>query len=273
LQDGLDKSRPDQQTRRRLAQTFVNLSQAYRDLVIDFSITLFDPKDVLQLRNLTQGVVRALLSLKSDTRLFNSSRPTTASSDNQDNSTVDEFVIDIDGTPKAWTSAQEKELLAFVVENLAEPTENLFFAMRTSLQSCDAVLMEMCGHRKYLGPPSNISSDVVGLLVKLRKRIIAFSEAQSSVLNSDKLPMWYTEHPEVAKLFAFCRPVHQAATAVEALAVKVNEMQQRKPKNPKLYLPSYPFWKSLHRTNAQVRHDRGGLTAGKLSEICLTSFD
>jgi hypothetical protein len=39
------------------------------------------------------------------------------------------------------------------------------------------------------------------------------------------------------------------------------EMQQRHP-SWRIYPPLYPFAKSLQRTNAQVRHDRGGLTAG-----------
>jgi hypothetical protein len=122
--------------------------------------------------------------------------------------------------------------------------------------------MEMCGHRQYLGPPPDISRDLTGTLVKLRRRMIAFSVSQETVLESKRLPPTYAEYAEVVKLFAFCRPIQQAATAIEALLVRVNEMQQRRPKYPKFNLPSYSFWKSIHRTNAQVRHDRGGLTAG-----------
>lgn len=46
-------------------------------------------------------------------------------------------------------------------------------------------------------------------------------------------------------------------------------MEQRKPKYPRFYLPTYPFWKSLHRSNAQVRHDRGGVTAGMQAPIMI----
>jgi hypothetical protein len=56
-------------------------------------------------------------------------------------------------------------------------------------------------------------------------------------------------------------PIRQAARTVEALLVKVMEMQQ-KHRGWRLYLPSYPWKKAMQRTNAQVRHDRGGLTAG-----------
>ncbi|KAI1487837.1 hypothetical protein F5X96DRAFT_648131 [Biscogniauxia mediterranea] len=250
----------DLRRRRRLTQAFVSMSQAYRDLVIDFSITLFDPKDVLVLRNLIQGVIRALLSLKTESRMFDPPEKDLSNMSDPIRPVLDEFVVNMDG--KLPENAKEKELLKFVASNIADPTEKLLFSMKTALQVCDAVLMDMCGHRKYLGPPKDVSNDVAGALVKLRKRIMAFSRCQDSVLASDRLPPTYTEYPEVVKLFAFCRPIHQAASAIDALLVKVNHMQQQQPKHPKFHFPSYPFWKALHRTNAQVRHDRGGVTAG-----------
>lgn len=174
----------------------------------------------------------------------------------------DDFIVKMEQETSRETSAHEEEVLTFVAENLVEPTEHLFAGMRATLKSCDAVLMDMCGHRQYLGPPSDVSDDVAGTLVKLRRRLITFVTIQDSVLASEKFPQTYAEYPEVIKFFAFCRPVHQAATAVEALAVKVNQMQQQKPERARFHPSDYPFWKSLHRTNAQVRHDRGGLTAG-----------
>ena len=80
-------------------------------------------------------------------------------------------------------------------------------------------------------------------------------------MDNPDLPPTYSDHPEVVELFLFVHPVRQAARTVEALLVKVMEMQQRK-RGWRLYLPSYPWKKALQRTNAQVRHDRGGLTAG-----------
>lgn len=261
--DGLGLTRLEStRTRRRLTQTFVSMSQAYRDLVIDFSITLFDPKDVQTLRNLIQGVIRALLSLNSETMMFDKQADKPLDSVNRDRPILDEFVVDMGEKLRMPISDEERKSIKFVVDNLVEPTERLLLAMKSALQSCDAVLMEMCGHRQYLGPPQNVSDDILGSLIKLRKRIMAFSNCQDSVLASDTLPRIYAESCEVVKLFAYCRPVHQAATAIEALLVKVNEMQQRRPTYPKFHLPSYPFWKALHRTNAQVRHDRGGVTAG-----------
>ncbi|KAI2628456.1 hypothetical protein GGR54DRAFT_587252 [Hypoxylon sp. NC1633] len=260
--DGLALTRLESlRTRRRLTQTFVSTSQAYRDLVIDFSITLFDPKDVLVLRNLIQGVIRALLSLHSQKRISDVLDDSPLEGVDRDQLAVNEYVLDMDEKLRRPETEEERRLINFVAGNLAEPTSRLILSMKSALQSCDAVLMDMCGHRQYLGPPKDVSDDLPGALVKLRRRIIAFSDCQDIVLASDTLPPTYAESPEVAKLFAYCRPVHQAATAIEALLVKVNEMQQRKPKL-KFHSPSYPFWKALHRSNAQVRHDRGGVTAG-----------
>jgi hypothetical protein len=125
--------------RRRLAHTFVNLSQAYRDLVINFSVTLFDPKDVLQLRNLMQGVIRTLLSLKSETRLFEDF----PDEDNDDKSPAlaktDDFIVEMEPNSKSEGNSQEYELLKFVAGSISEPTELLLRAMKASLQSCDAV--------------------------------------------------------------------------------------------------------------------------------------
>ncbi|KAK6956590.1 hypothetical protein Daesc_001869 [Daldinia eschscholtzii] len=261
--DGLGLTRLESiRTRRRLTQTFVSISQAYRDLVIDFSITLFDPKDVLALRNLIQGVIRALLSLNSETGILDKLDDTSSERLSRERPILDEFVLNMGEQCHDAESEEQNKLAKFVASNLAEPTERLLLSMEAALQSCDAVLMDMCGHRKYLGPPKSVSDDIPGSLVKLRRRIIAFSECQDSVLDSGRLPSTYAKSPEVVRLFTYCRPVHQAATAIEALLVKVNEMQQRRPKFPKFHGPSYPFWKAMHRTNAQVRHDRGGLTAG-----------
>jgi hypothetical protein len=133
--------------------------------------------------------------------------------------------------------------------------------MRAGLSSCDAVLLEQSGYRKYLGPPNSISSDIIGSLTRIRKAMMKFDEEDDALMDNPQLPPTYSDHPEVVKLFLFMHPVRQAAGSTEALLVKVNEMQQRH-RGWRIYLPSYPFIKGLGRTNAQVRHDRGGVTAG-----------
>jgi hypothetical protein len=91
--------------------------------------------------------------------------------------------------------------------------------------------------------------------------MIKYDEEEESLMENPDLPPTYSNHPEVVELFLFVHPIRQAATPVEALLVKVMEMQQRR-QGWRLYLPSYPLAKALQRTNAQVRHDRGGVTAG-----------
>lgn len=49
----------------------MDLSKAYRDLRLDVTISRFPPNDVGELRNLMQAVIRALLSMETETALFN----------------------------------------------------------------------------------------------------------------------------------------------------------------------------------------------------------
>jgi hypothetical protein len=251
---------------RQLAWIFVNLSQTYRDLVLDISLTRFRPSDVMSLRNLMQAVVRSLLSLNTETQLFDEMEKKTEFQEATRNlaKPQDGTVIDVDASPKrpsVFRSNTEERAVKLVASKLAEPTSNLLKCMRNSLERCDAVLMGMSGYRKYLGPPESTSSDIVGVLTKIRKVIIKYDEEEESLLDNPALPPTYSNHPQVVELFLFVHPIRQAATTVEALLVKVMEMQQRH-RGWRIYLPSYPFGKSLQRTNAQVRHDRGGVTAG-----------
>jgi hypothetical protein len=296
MQQGLVLPNPDDiMLHRQLAWTFVNLSQAYRDLTLDISITRFRPADVMALRNLMQGVIRSLLSLKMDTQLFDdfedtpsgpvtpepetTRRPSplskilTKGTDTNPSQTLQsslgirqvesDAVVDIDGPkrpgiPRTDTEVQAAQLVA---DKLADPTNDLLSCVRAALARCDAVLMDMSGHRIFLGPPKSVSSDIPGALIGIRKSMIKYDEEEDKLMDDPRLPPTYSDHPEVVELFLFVHPIRQAASSVEALLVKVNEMQQRH-QGWQMYLPSYPWAKSMQRTNAQVRHDRGGVTAG-----------
>jgi hypothetical protein len=294
MQDGLVLPRQDNvDLHRQLAWTFVNLSQAYRDLVLDISLTRFRPSDVMLLRNLMQAVIRSLLALRMETHLFDNferihrdSNAESRKSDSSSNHHVlskgesseqaaknpkkhlgtqqrgTEMTIDIENPrPSIRRTNTEERAVNLVSNKLAQPTIELLSCMRISLARCDAVVMDMSGHRKYLGPSQTVSSDIVGVLTNIRKAMIKYDEEEDSLLDHPDLPPTYSNHPEVVELFLFVHPIRQAATNAEALLVKVMEMQQ-KHLGWAIYLPSYPFFKSLQRTNAQVRHDRGGVTAG-----------
>ena len=278
MQKGLILPQQDNITlHRQLAQTFVDLSQAYRDLVLDISITQFKPLDVRILRNRMQAVIRSLLALKMETHPFDDldrsgviGRPSPIShldasqlgrTTHLNRTSTSDAVIDIDslkGRPRNNTVDGAASLIATL---LADPTMELLSCMRTSLTRCDAVLVSMSGYRKYLGPPESVSSDVVGALKRIRKAMIKYDTKEKALMERYALPPTYTNYSEVVELFLFVHPIRQASTSVEALLVQVMEMQQRRP-GWRIYLPSYPFIKSLQRTNAQVRHDRGGITAG-----------
>jgi hypothetical protein len=276
MQDGLILPHPDDVSiRRQLALTFVNLSQAHRDITLDISITRFPPSDVVALRNLMQGVIRSLLSLKMQTALFDSPAeaaeditPAVGGNDNEQSPTLPtctgDSVIDINRakSPSVARSTSERKVVMLVTNKLSQPTMDLISCMKRSFKRIDAVLMDMSGYRRYMGPDREISSDIIGILTKLRKVMIKYDEEEQTLMDDPAaLPPTYSEYPEVVELFLFVHPVRQAARSVEALLVKVMEMQQRQ-RGWKLYLPSYPLKKGLQRTNAQVRHDRGGVTAG-----------
>lgn len=284
MQRGLVLPQQDSVTlHRQLAQTFVDLSQAYRDLVLDISVTRFRPMDVMLLRNRMQAVIRSLLALKMENHLFDDfhrSREHNTSMTREHISTnshlytsqlgrstqsagnlASDMIIDIDSPQRRQRSNTIEDAAILIASKLSHPTMELLSSMRTSLVRCDAVLMGMSGYRKYLGPPESVSSDLIGALTRIRQAMIKYDEEEDALMEHPALPPTYSDHPEVVELFLFVHPIRQAATSIEALLVKVMEMQQRHP-SWRIYLPSYPFTKSLQRTNAQVRHDRGGLTAG-----------
>jgi hypothetical protein len=133
--------------------------------------------------------------------------------------------------------------------------------MQACLSSCDAVLLEQRGYRKYLGPPDSVSTDIIGALTKIRKAKMKFDEEGDALMENPQMPAMYSNHPGLVKLFLLMHPIRQAASSTKALLVKVNEMQEWH-RGWRIYLPSYPFIKSLQRTNVQVGHDCGGLIAG-----------
>lgn len=270
---------------KQLASTFVNLSQAYRDLVLDISITQFRPSDVKQLRNLMQGVIRSILSFKSETRLFDTfedpetreihdgsstinvhlrSRNNIIDGEIVYTTTLNETVVDIDtrrDRPSIRRTDTEERAVRLVAKSLAEPTAELLSSTRLALARCDAALRNMSGSRSFFNPFYELSTDLMAPLARLQKAIYTYDEAEENLMQSDALPETYSTHHDVVALFLFVHPVRLGAASVEALLLKVKEMQEQRP-GWRLYLPYYPLAKSLQRSNAQVRHDRGGLTAG-----------
>jgi hypothetical protein len=243
------------------------MSQLYRDLVLDFSVTTLNPRDALMLRNSIQTVLRTLLSLRTVTTLFKPLASGMFSQNSSSQPELPDFIINMDTSHVVLGQAEEQDILKFISEGLAVSTKYLLESMKLTLKSCNAAVVDTSEHRRPPGPRCNTLGDVGDALGNLRKNMAAFKTGKEQILASDKLPFTYSRFPEVVKNLAFCVSVHQAACSIETLAAQVDKIQQKRPKFPRFYLPSYPFWKAIHRANAQVRHDRGGVTAGRILSI------
>ncbi|MCJ1248363.1 hypothetical protein MMC30_005580 [Trapelia coarctata] len=242
---------------RDLGTRFVDLSEAARDFTMDLTFSPFRPRDVTTLRNLVQGVVRAVLSIKPDTSLFKiaekePNNPTSQAGRIQFRPVFND------------ASAVNQPLLdpsKLVAETLATPIREMINALQDGIRCVDAVIMDTSGQRKYLGPPSKLSSDLTEICDLLRTTVSKFDLTEEALINNSELPQAYKDHPDLVELFLFVNPIRQTADRVLALLEKVQDMQQQRHKW-RVNLPSYPFHKAILRSNAQARHDRGGLTAG-----------
>ncbi|KHO11768.1 acid phosphatase AphA [Metarhizium robertsii ARSEF 23] len=266
MQEALDLS--DQpcgmRPRRRLADAFVNLSEAYRDMRINITVSRFRPDDVEQLRNKMQAVIRALLSLQTEPELLHESRSgqgCVVIVDRRDSDNVDEQSPPSSSNNHSVVQTASDDMIRNVVEPLRAPTKDLLDSLKEDLRVCDAVLMDLSGYRKYLGPSEVVSSDLAPVQIRTKIAIAAFDTVESTILHSNDTPVSSIHDANVVQLLVFARRARETIATVEALMDQVASMQ-RVPDWPHAYLPSYPIWKAIHRTNAQVRHDRGGVTAG-----------
>ena len=229
---------------------------------LDLTITRFRPDDFGDLRNLMQAVIRVFLSMETETFLFNQegeegmiaitlNAPTSPMSEDSQQRR----------TSASHRPVQYEDASLGVVKILSGPTRDVIDCMREALRRSDAALMDLSGYRKHLGPPAGLSSDIGPIQVRLKTTLAALDNVESHLLNSGELPSSSIQDSDVVQLFVFARHIREAADAVQKLLEKVEYMQGISDW-PHLYLPSYPIWKSLHRANRQVRHDRGGITAG-----------
>ncbi|KAL8665444.1 MAG: hypothetical protein Q9168_007696 [Polycauliona sp. 1 TL-2023] len=238
-----------------LAWHFVRLSTAVRDFSIEVSISRFDPGDVRLVRNHIQSVIRAVLAIDPDTNLFSI-----------DSRSMQEVHLGIDtnlrkyGANDKEQSLTVSEILGIIAFQLRSPTKALVQAMIACTTSCDDTLISLGGQRRSLHP-SHAPVDLSVSLRALSTAITTFDAADLALMSNPQLSSAASTYPEVVDIFLFVHPVRQAADKVLILSEKTLDMQQHR-RNWTLQLPSYPLHKQLNRTNAQVRHDRGGLTAG-----------
>ncbi|KAL9604542.1 MAG: hypothetical protein Q9219_000507 [cf. Caloplaca sp. 3 TL-2023] len=255
MSKGLDFPRGnDLALRRELSWHFVRLSTAVRDFTIEISISRFDPEDIRSIRNLVQRIIRALLSVKPDTQLFDILHYS------EEQGAMGVGTIPMSNSENTPLGDHTQEILALVARYLALPTRGLIEAMVACLKSCDAVIVEMGGQRSSLLSSAS-SSDISLPLQSLLAAANIFDAADAALIADPMFPTRGSTIPEVVSLFLFVHPLRQIADSIQALSEKVLQMQQQR-RHWTVQLPSYPFHKQLSRSNAQVRHDRGGLTAG-----------
>ncbi|KAM3558943.1 hypothetical protein MY1884_003725 [Beauveria asiatica] len=236
----------DARLRRQLSKSFVDLSEAYRDMAIDSTISRFQPEDVLELRNLMQAVLRALLSMDTETTLLE--RPDDSEANNGEK------------TQEPSGNGQNGHVKD-VTEALSTPTRDLLLSVCEGILTCDAALMGISGYRTSIDLSTEFSSDTAASKIRLGRTISDFDSVESSLLRSGSLPDSAVHDFEIVQLFVSARHVRETAATVQHLLHHVSEMQTVS-ERPRLWLPSYPFSKAVYRTNAQIRHDRGGVVAG-----------
>ena len=237
--------------KRQLARQFVDLSQAARDFTIDLSVSRYDPDDIRSLRNLLQGVLRGILAIRPQTTLFDGlANPLEVSSD----------AVRVDDTPKVDTESSI-DPVRLLCKVLSMPTRRMLDTLTNSISYADEALIDSSGHRRHSSSRIDISPNLDQVIDELRTRMAEFDAADEHLVSHRLLPPDYANIPEMVELLLFIHPLRQVADKISDLLQKVVEMQGKKLQY-KIYRPSYPFHKSLLRSNAQVRHDRGGITAG-----------
>ena len=255
--------------RQRLSQAFFDLSSAHRDMKLDITIARFRARDIKDLRNHMQGVIRGLLSMKIDNELFEDllhSRPATRRSGL---STISEKATD--GRPEnprvqTWgPSLHEDDAQTKGLHVLQEPTQGLVAAMNNGLHACDAALMDMSGYRSYLGPPKDVSSDVAAAKARIEAAMKEFDKAEGILSGSQELKGY---NPEIIRILVLARSVRMTTDPIMKLLARMREMQVQS-NHIRVDPPAYAFWKSLNRSNAQVRHDRGTVTPSSFRPLPL----
>ncbi|KAG0135411.1 hypothetical protein HOY82DRAFT_536830 [Tuber indicum] len=245
----------------------VYLSEAIRDMRGEIVISYLRPDNAEQLRNLMQAVIRDIMAIKPDGNLFGDTSPHNTGARGDDGRPSYSIVIEIEhpgaGSSGASSLASSTEAHLKIVRDAMEvPARELVSAMTKVLLGCDKELMNYAGHKKLLGSLEdyrdiNLRSSRDRLLEAMR----VFDESDISLIDHQSLPSAYSAHPELVEMFLFIHPLRQTADSVGNLAgnvLRIVGTQRRK----RIFLPSYPLQKALYRTNPQVRHDRGGLTAG-----------
>jgi hypothetical protein len=137
--------------------------------------------------------------------------------------------------------------------------KGLIDAMQLALEASHAKVLDTIGvkiQRASLTIPSALLGTA---FIGLSQALSTANSAESALLKGNT-----AFKPEVVELMSFLRPLRQVSEAVKSLMLQVDRLEPMRSIFSRVYFPSYPLMKSLNRNNAQVRHDRGGITACEL---------
>lgn len=197
-----------------------------------------------------QAVIRSLLAIAPATHLMH------LDSDTDDTSPVPGTPVQINAE-----TSESKDPTRQILSELEEPTREIIYSLKESLDRCNAVLMDMTKWRHKFGPPEEVSTDINSIQIRLRQALAAFDLLESDFLNSQVLLSPHLATSDAVEAFVFSRQIRESSAAVQALMSHVEKMHTL-PNSSRIYQPSYPISKAVYRTNAQIRHDRGGAAAG-----------
>ena len=120
-------------------------SQAVRDFTIELSYSPFHPDDARLLRNLIQGVIRAILAIRTETILYDlDDIPISPSNDG-------DAIVQIQPAYQATVSSSQKDIdpAKTVCKLLSDPTRKMISVLETALFCADKSLLKISGHSHF----------------------------------------------------------------------------------------------------------------------------
>ncbi|KAI5788130.1 hypothetical protein FPQ18DRAFT_53957 [Pyronema domesticum] len=236
-----------------MSKQLVTLSDAVRDMRNEIIYSSLHPEDAEELRNILQEIIRCIMGIKPETDLF-------FNEEHEKPEDPHDVIINMEHADGLSIASSYEEPLDIVRETMAGPARSLITAMKNVLHCSNTELMRLLDVRDLYSRFDSI--DVGGALLQLKSAMEEFDAADLTLIDHEALPTSYSTHPDLVSLFLFIHPLRQAAGSIDSLGEKVLSISQDPATKKRIFPPSYPLKKAVYRINPQVRHDRGGVSAG-----------
>lgn len=229
-------------------------------------VTVFSLKstEVEEIRNLLQALIRDLMGLDpklsaalSDTD--SGSEADESSAHESDNESDDDYV------------STTKIAIGLVKKHMSRPAQDLKDRMGDLLCTCDVELMKLANHPEFVEDRLSITASIEACTANLQMAMEAFDSAEQALFAEPQFPSplppeheLEVRHSEIVELFLYLHPLRRSSEACMRLSTKVSEFKDRPNAGKRrIQLPNYKDKRALLRANRQVRHDRGGISAGR----------